>query len=71
MNVTGYQLIKCGQYYFLSLDRAWLKSVINRNPIQNQLEDVAFKLVDLNNDSPSTESSQDSSGNDGLFQTLS
>ena len=52
MNVTGYQLIKCGGYYYLSLDRARLKSLSVPNPIQHQLEDVAFKLDEMNKEYP-------------------
>ncbi|XP_067949476.1 KICSTOR complex protein SZT2-like [Watersipora subatra] len=48
INVTGYQLIKCGDYYYLSLDRARLKTLTAPTPTHYQLEDVASKLGEMN-----------------------
>ena len=60
MNVTGYQLNKCGRYYYLSLDRARLKTI--PNPIHHQLEDVADRLDEFRKKSPGSESACESPG---------
>lgn len=49
MNVTGYQLIKTGDYYYLSIDRARLRTTSTPNPIQDQLKFVALRLDNIPN----------------------
>lgn len=47
MNVTGYQLIAKGDYYYLSIDRARLRTSSVRPDILNQLGDVAHLLDEM------------------------
>lgn len=47
MNVTGYQLIAKGDYYYLSIDRARLRTSSVRPDILNQLGDVAHLLDEI------------------------